>query len=74
MAESTDKPTKAPEPTKAPAVSTKDPTKAQILAAEQDAQELEDERYETVSAAELENYAKANAGYRPVTEPKPAKE
>ena len=73
MAESTDKPTEAPT-SQAEPVSTKEPTKAQLAAAEADAQQIEDERYETVSAAELDNYAKANAGYRPVTEPKPAKE
>lgn len=73
MAESTDKPTEAPT-SQAKPVSTKEPTKAQLAAAEADAQQIEDERYEAVSAAELDNYAKANADYRPVTEPKPAKE
>lgn len=51
-------------PAAASAVQTKEPTKAELRAAEQAREQAEAERLALVSQSELYNYAMAHAGYQ----------
>lgn len=53
-------------PAAAPAVQTKEPTKAELRAAELAHAQAEAERLALVSQSELDNYAAAHGDYRPI--------